>query len=335
MSHHDVYGIGNALLDIEFEVDDAFLVDNDIAKGHMTLVDERRMHDILSQLGEGPTLRRSGGSAANTLVAVQAFGGSAFYSCRVADDEVGRFFLGDLNALGIATNYSRVGAPSNGDAHSGRCISLVTRDAERSMNTFLGISESLDPADVVPEALAQSRCLYIEGYLCSSDSGRAAAVRAREIAQEENVRTSMTLSDPAMVEFFRDQLVEMLGNGIDHLFCNEEEALTWAKTDRLDIAERELQDIAPTLNITLGSRGSLAIDHKQRTHVAGFETRAVDTTGAGDMYAGACLHALAQDAEAPAAARFANYCAAANVGQFGARLQSLGEYQNLLAKYVP
>ena len=322
---YDVYGIGNALVDMEYEVHDEFLQDNDVPKGLMSLVDTDRIAEIVERLDRPPSLRMSGGSAANTAVAVRGFGGRAFYSCRVADDPTGRFFLDELAALGIQTN--RTGVIE--DQPSGRCVSMVTDDAERSMYTCLGVSETLDPSDVVPSALAESRYLYVEGYLCSSPTGRLAAIRAREIAESEGVPVTLTLSDPSMIEFFRDELIAMLGNGVDHLFCNTEEALAWAKTDRLDIAANELRDIAPRLTITMGAEGALAIEGHSQHHAPGVETRAVDTTGAGDMFAGACLYALSQGAALLDASRFANFCAARTVSQFGARLATIDDYQGL------
>ena len=197
------------------------------------------------------------------------------------------------------------------------------------MNTCLGVSETLGPGDINAEALAAATYLYIEGYLASSGSGRAAAVHAREVAETEGVRTSMTLSDPAMVEFFRDSLTTMLGNGVHQLFCNEEEALAWTRTDRIDIAANELCDIAPCVNITLGSAGCLVATPAGRRRVPGFRVTAKDTTGAGDIYAGACLYVLTQGGSADAAARFANYAAAQLVTRYGARLAQADAYVTL------
>ena len=323
---YDVYGIGAALLDVEYAVEDGFLADHGIAKGHMTLVDEDRMQTLLDAL-EGETPKRmSGGSAANTIYAVQAFGGTCYYSCRVAGDDTGARFLAEIASAGVAVRPHDPARPGQ----SGRCLVLVTEDAERSMNTLLGASELLDPDDIDPAALARSRFLYVEGYLASSDTGRAAATRAREIAEAEGVLTSLTLSDPSIVTSFRGDLLKMLGNGVHLLFCNEEEALDWTGADRLDIAATELADIAPHLFITLGRAGSLAVSPAGHREVAGFEVPAVDTTGAGDIYAGACLHALCGGGAPADAARFANYAAAQLVTRAGPRLPDPASYRALL-----
>lgn len=324
---YDVYGIGNALVDFEYRVSEEFLRDNNIARAHTTLVDGEQMADLRESLDGHDTHRTSGGSAANTAYAVAAFGGRAFYACRVAADEDGGFFLRELDDAGVGTKQGQ-----RPEGITGRCVSMVTPDAERSMYTFLGISEELCPEDLDHRALARSQYLHIEGYLCSSPTARAAVAEAREAARAEGVRVSLVISDPAMVLFFREGLEEMLGNGVDQLFCNEEEALTWTKTDRLDIATNELKDIAPHVNITLGARGSLVISPKQTAEVPGVPAQAVDTTGAGDMYAGACLYALATGASPTEAARFAGAAAAKTVSAFGARLPSPADYRALLAK---
>lgn len=321
---YDIYGIGNALVDAEYPVDETFLRDRSIAKGHMTLVSEEEIEAIATELLGRESRRMSGGSAANTVYAVQGFGGRGFYTGRVGNDETGRHFLDDLRAAGIDT-----GAYRENGGKSGRCLTLVTADAERSMTTYLGVSASLSPDDVNEAALAASRYLYVEGYLASTEPGCAAAVFAREVAESEGVKTSLSLSDPSMVEGFRDALKDMLGNGVTQLFCNEEEALAWTGTDRLDIAATELGDVAPFVNITLGARGSLALSPRGRELSPGRGADAVDTTGAGDIYAGAILYARTAGAVPAEAAGFANFAAAHLVSLHGARLPDLRAYAAL------
>lgn len=328
---YDVYGLGNALVDLEYRVEDGFLRRHGIAKGHMTLVDEQRLNALVADLTDYQPERMSGGSAANSMIAVQGFGGRTFYSCRLADDEVGGYFLGDLRAAGIDTNANA--ARSDGPGRSGRCLVLVTPDAERSMNTFLGISTELGPAELDQEALARARYFYCEGYLSSSPASLAAAIACRELAESAGVKTAISLSDPSMVEFFRDNLTGILGNGVDHLFCNEEEALSWARTDRLDIAVSELKDIGRFLNVTLGKRGSLAVTPHEQSLVPGYEVRAVDTNGAGDMYAGACLYGWCAGMGPAEAAAFGNFAAGQLVQAYGARLRRLDDYRNTLAAF--
>lgn len=328
-SMYDIYGLGNALVDMEYVVDYGFLRRHGIAKGHMTLVDEGRIDALTALLEELRPERMSGGSAANTIIAAEGFGATTYYSCKLADDETGAYFLEDLGAFGVATNANALADKGK----SGRCLVLVTPDAERSMSTFLGISSNLSIADIDEAALANSKYFYVEGYLSSSPESLEAAVACRELAQRERVQTAVTLSDPSMVELFRDNLTRMLGNGVDHLFCNEEEALSWAKTDRLDVAINELKDIARVLNITLGARGSLAITSSDRHEVAAFPTNVIDTNGAGDIYAGACLYGWCAGMESVQAASFANFAAANLVEQYGARLKNMNDYRSVLARF--
>ena len=326
---YDVYGLGNALVDMEYSIDDGFLRDHQIPKGHMTLVDEPTIDRLVSGLEDLSPTRMSGGSAANTLIAVQGFGANTFYSCKVAADETGQHFLADLASAGVVTNDNA----ADGDGKSGRCLVLITPDAERSMNTFLGISSDLTGAELDEQALLASRYFYAEGYMSSAPGSRDAAIGARQIAESAGVKTAISLSDPSMVEFCRDDLQKILGNGVDHLFCNEEEALTWARTDRLDIAVTELKDIGKHLNITLGAKGSLAVSGHEQTLVEGFPANAVDTTGAGDMYAGGCLYGWSQGMDAAQAAALGNYAAATLVQAYGARLKSGNDYLQTLGSF--
>ena len=326
---YDVYGLGNALVDIEYPVDEGFLQRHGIAKGHMTLVDETRLDLLMADLQALDPERFSGGSAANTLMAVQGFGGNCFYSCRVAEDDVGRHFLDDLTGAGIGAN--RNAAVSTG--RSGLSLILITEDAERSMNTFLGVSSQLNADTIDESALAAARTLYVEGYLTSSPPSLLAAIAARRLADERGVATAVSLSDPSIVLSFRKEMERLLGNGVDWLFCNEEEALTWAKTDRLDLAIAELKDIGKVCFLTLGRRGSLSVVKGKPTKAPGFPAAAVDTTGAGDIYAGACLYGLTIGMAEAAAARFGNFAAAALVQCYGARLRDASQYRRLLEAF--
>jgi sugar/nucleoside kinase (ribokinase family) len=329
MTPFDVFGLGNALVDMEYTVDDGFLRRHGIDKGHMTLVDEDRLLTLIGHLEDLTPHRTSGGSAANTLIAAQAFGAPGYYVCRVASDDTGRFFLDDLRRIGVSTNPH----PTDVAGQSGRCLVLITPDGERSMCTFLGISAQLSPSEINSDALRRSRYLYIEGFLASSTSACTAAIACLEIAREEGAHSVVSLSDVSMVTHFREALQTILGNGVDHLFCNEEEALQWARTDRLDIAINELKDVARSLNVTLGARGSLVATGRSRHLVNGFPVVPLDTNGAGDIYAGACLAGWCAGMPAETAARLGNFAASHLITRFGARLRTVAEYRGLLEEF--
>ena len=320
-----VYGVGNALVDMEYKVDDGFLADHGIDKGLMTLVEEDRLDALSDALKEFTPSRSSGGSAANTVYAVQALGANAAYACKIAHDDTGNYFATEMREAGAHVAQ----AAQVTDGKTGRCLVLITPDAERSMNTFLGISATINTSALQPDVLSRAKYLYIEGYLCSGDDSTDLAIACREHAEASNVRTSITLSDPAMVEFCKDNLVKIIGNGVDHIFCNEEEALAWAGTDRLEIAATELADAGKSLSITLGAKGSYVVSKDGRHEVAGFPSKVLDTNGAGDIYAGASLWGWQQGMTAADAARFANYCAAHLVGRYGARLTDAAAYRDL------
>ena len=326
---YDVFGLGNALVDTEVNVEDNFLDQQNIAKGHMTLIDSARMTELSAALAAQPKNRCSGGSAANTIYAVQGFGLKTTYACKVADDETGHFFVNELRQAGIEINTNAV----SDQGRSGECFIMITDDAERTMNTDLGISSALSVDDVDSSALSQANYFYVEGYLSSSENSTSAAVHCREVAQAANVPVAVSLSDPSMVEFFRQPLETILGNGVHTIFCNEEEALSWAKTDRLDIAINELKDIGQEVYVTIGAKGSIAISKNGQQTTDGVAVKAIDTTGAGDIYAGAVIAARLKDADPRTAARFGNHCASHIVSRYGARLTSLNDYQALQASY--
>ena len=326
---YDVFGLGNALVDIEVKVEDSFLRQEGIAKGHMTLIDSARMGELTERLGERPMNRCSGGSAANTIYAIQAFGHTTSYACKVAHDEAGDFFVSDLAASGVALASARRAQSGS----SGRCLVMISDDAERTMTTDLAVSAELSIDDIEPETVATAHTYYVEGYLSSAETSTAAAIACREIAESNNTQVAVSLSDPSMIEFFRTSLVHMLGNGVNQIFCNEEEALMWATTDRLDVALNELKDIAPEVYVTLGAAGSVAVTRAGQQTAQGYPAKAVDTTGAGDIYAGACIAARLRGAEPRDAARFANYSAATLVANYGARLGGVAAYQRLATTF--
>ncbi|MFQ3324939.1 MAG: sugar/nucleoside kinase (ribokinase family) [Pseudomonadales bacterium] len=318
MKKYQIYGIGAALVDTEIEVNDAFLEQANIEKGLMTLVDEARQQELIALLTDHmvASKRASGGSAANTVIGASYFGAKAYYSCKVANDENGDFYLQDIKDAGVDVDSGRV--KPNGI--TGKCLVLITPDAERSMNTFLGISETFSDDELDLDALASSEYVYIEGYLVTSPTGKAAAISARKHAEANGVKTAISLSDPGMVEFFGDGLQEMVGDKVDLLFSNEDEALGWTKTDTIEDAAEKMKVSANTFAITLGSKGALVFDGQTMHTIAPHVVKAIDTNGAGDMFAGAFLYAITNGFDFAMAGKLACRSAAELVTRFGPRL---------------
>ncbi len=328
MKIYDIYGLGAALVDTEITVDDHNLRTFNIDKGVMTLVDEARQHELMALL-DGHLIkakRASGGSAANSIIAAAQFGSRCFYSCKVADDENGRFYLQDLSRAQVA--YPACALADTGI--TGKCLVMITPDAERTMNTFLGISASLSTADLDLTALAQARFAYIEGYLVTSETGRPAAIALREAAKELGVRTALSLSDPAIVTYFHEGLRAMIGDGVDIVFCNEAEALNFTGASTLEAAFVGLKAIAKTFAVTCGAKGAWVFDGSELQLVASQPVQALDSNGAGDMFAGAFLHGIGRGWSYFDAAAFANRAAGLVVSQFGPRLRP-EQHQQLLA----
>lgn len=328
MSKYHLYGLGAALVDTEIDVTDQDLSNLGVDKGLMTLVDRERQEAILQAL-EGHLVhakQASGGSAANSIIAASYFGAKTFYSCKVADDALGEFYMNDLRAAGVDADYGQKSA----EGVTGTCLVMITPDAERSMNTFLGISETLAVSELNEAALADSEYLYMEGYLVTSTTGRAAAIQARKVAQQHGVKTALSFSDPGMVEFFRDGLAEMIGEGLDMVFCNEDEALGWAQTSDLNQAVAALKAVAKTFAITLGAKGALVYDGHELIEIAPKVVKAVDTNGAGDMFAGAFLYGISNGMSFAEAGRLASHSAAEVVSHYGPRLPA-AKHGELLA----
>lgn len=320
MSQYHIYGIGAALVDTEVEVSDEDLINNNIDKGVMTLVDESRQHELMDTLSDHlvASKRASGGSAANTIIAASYFGANNFYSCKVASDENGDFYIKDMRDAGVAL-------PPNGGTHegiTGKCLVMITPDAERTMNTFLGISETVSANELDSQAIEQAQYVYIEGYLVSSATGRDAAIQLRQQAESKGVKTALSLSDPAMVQFFRDGLSEMIGDKVDLLFCNLDEALGYTQTENIDDAVNSLKEIANEFAITLGSEGALLYDGENTIAIEATATKAIDTNGAGDMFAGAYLYGITHGYSREQAGKLASAAAAKVVSQYGPRLQA-------------
>lgn len=322
MTQYSVYAIGAALVDTEIQVNDNDLDTMAVEKGLMTLVDQERQAELMSHL-QGHLVganHASGGSAGNSMIATALFGAPTFMSCKVADDADGDIYLADLEASGVAHSLTN----RRGSGTTGKCLVLITPDAERSMNTYLGVSETLSVAEVDDQAIAASDWVYLEGYLVTSPTGHEAALHTRKVAEANNVKTAISFSDPGMVMYFRDNMEQLVGDGVDLVFCNEAEALEWGKTDNLEAALEAIKQVAKRFVVTLGAKGAIAFDGSASYQIDAHTVEALNTNGAGDMFAGAFLYALSRGEGFQRAGEFAVRAAGEVVKYFGPRLQAEG-----------
>jgi len=323
MKKYDIYAIGNAIVDKEFEVTDDIFKQQNIEKGMMTLVEKDHQQILLQELKDrfGLKKRASGGSAANSIIATQYFGGQVFLSCKTADDEPGEFYNKDLIAAGVDTNTNEIESSGANGSSTGKCIVMISPDAERTMCTHLGVAGDLGPEELDPEALRNSSYLYIEGYLITSPKARDAVLQARNIAKENNIKTALTFSDPSMVEFFGNDMKLFVGEGVDILFCNQEEACIWTGEKDVHKAAEKLKNSAVQFAITLGAKGALLYDGIEFINIAPYPAKAIDTNGAGDMFAGAFMYAITHGHSFSVAGKLACRASSEVVCNFGPRLE--------------
>lgn len=318
MAKYNVYGIGNAIVDIVTEVDHDFFQKNEIEKGVMTLVDEKRQHHLMKAIDMKRSRMSGGGSAGNTVVAINQFGGKSFYSCLVSNDELGKFFLEDLKRNGVDTNLKHENCP---DGITGKCLVMTSPDAERTMNTFLGISSFLSPEHLDENAIKNSTYVYLEGYLVASPKGLEAIKQAKKIAEKNGVHVALTFSDASMVKYFPNQMEEIVGASVDMLFCNEEEAMIYTGTNSVKEAREALKKVAKKFSITLGANGALIYDGDTFIQIEPYKVKAIDTNGAGDMFAGAFMYGVTHGHSYAEAGKLASLASSRIVSQFGPRME--------------
>ena len=329
MNKYDVYGIGNALVDIEYHSSSEKLAELGIAKGLMTLIDEHQQNNLMTHLGDSHESMACGGSAANTIIGLAQMGAKTHFDCRVANDITGQFFVKDLHDSGV---HSSLILNETLTGVTGKCLVFATPDADRTMNTFLGASAMLDVGDVDEEAISHSALVYLEGYLVSADCTRNAAIQARRAAESMGVKIALTLSDPNMVVFFRDGMLEMLGDGVDLLFANEDEVCELAQSKDIGDAIAAVKKVAKTFAITRGKQGALLYDGSELIEIAAHPVEAIDTLGAGDLFAGAFLYGQSQGIGFQQCGDLASLASSKIVTQYGPRLAT-SDTQKLLASF--
>ena len=312
----DVLAIGDAIVDVIAHVDEDFLVEERLVKGSMQVLDAEGAKRLYSKMPQAK--ETSGGSAANTMAGVAALGGRAGFVGQIADDQLGDIFAHDIRALGVEFRT----APLKGGLPTGRCLIVVTPDAQRTMNTFRGAAHELTVAALDGEQIRDSAILYLEAYLWRSKGPRAAMDDAMRIAHQAGRKVAFTLSDIACIAPHRAEMMAMIEAGaIDLLFANENEICELADLADRDSAVAAIQGKVPLLVVTCGADGALAIERGRRVEVpiARIGRPVVDTTGAGDLFAAGFLVGQARDRDLEQSLRIGAVAAAEVISHVGAR----------------
>jgi sugar/nucleoside kinase (ribokinase family) len=310
----DVVILGSAIVDVIAHADDSFLTEWALAKGSMALVDSERAEAIYAAMGPG--VETSGGSAANTAVGVASFGGKAAFIGKVRDDQLGAVFVHDIRASKVAYDV----APAQAGPPTARCLILVTPDAQRTMNTNLGIAGELDASDVESELVASGAVTYCEGYLWDVDTAKTAIKAAMRTAREAGRRVAFTLSDPFCVDRHRADFLDLVIGDVDVLFANETEICSLYELGGFDDALQVVRRQCELAFLTRGALGSVVVAGGD-VHVidAAPVDEVIDTTGAGDQYAAGALYALTHGLDVASAGRLGSLAAAEVIGHIGPR----------------
>lgn len=318
MKKFQVVGIGNAMVDVLTQETEAFLTEAGIEKGIMQLIDMDRAVDLYSRIGAAKEI--SGGSAANTIAGIAHLGGRTAYVGKVKDDQLGAIFAHDLRAQGAV--YETKLAPKDAAQETGRCIVVVTPDGERSMNTYLGVTEFLEPSDINVDMMADAEWIYLEGYRFDGPESHAAFSKAINACKGHGGKVSITLSDPFCVERHRDAFRMMIREDVDLLFCNRAEMLSMYQTEDFDTALAMAAKEVSIVACTDSDNGAHIMSGGQRWHAPAVPTQIVDATGAGDLFAGAFLWGLTNGHDLETCGRMGCVAASEVISHIGARAES-------------
>ena len=310
----DIVGIGNAIVDVLTTTDDSLLERLSLNKGSMTLIDENKAKEIYGMTTN--RIQRSGGSVANSLACVAQLGGKAAFIGRVRDDNLGEIFTEEISRTGTIFKTP----PSSVGPSTARCLIFVTPDAQRTMCTYLGASVLLEPNDIDLSAVREAKILYLEGYLWDNPAAKNAFIKAAEIAKNSGRKVALSLSDSFCVNRHRESFIKLVEDHIDILFANEDEITTLYKSSSLSTALKKLKKKCDLAAITIGEKGSILISNGKEINIEPFIMgKAIDTTGAGDLYAGGFLKGLADGLEPELSAKIGSICAGQIVTQLGSR----------------
>lgn len=314
-ARHDVLCIGNAIVDIIGQSDDAFLVRESIQKGGMTLIDEARAEHLYGAMG--PATVASGGSAGNTAAGVASFGGQVAYFGKVRDDELGGLFSHDIRAIGADFNS----APATSGPKTARCMIFVTPDGERSMNTYLGACTQLGPEDIVPATVEGAKVTYLEGYLWDPPAAKEAFRKASTIAHDAGRSVALTLSDSFCVDRYRAEFLDLMRTGVvDIVFANEAELKSLYTTSDFDSAVAAIRNDVGLAVVTRSELGAIAVTRGETVSAPAYPVETlVDTTGAGDLFAAGYLFGHTQGRERRDCLRLGALAAAEVISHVGPR----------------
>ena len=314
---YDVVGIGNAIVDILAYCNDNFLIENNISKGHMKLLDIEQITELYNLIE--PVAQISGGSAANTMVGIASLGGHTAYIGKVSDDHFGRIFTHDIRAAGV--NYD-ASSHSNG-ASTARSIILVTPDGERTMNTYLGISPELGYTDLNSKTIEAGSILYLEGYLFDASSAKNSFYQAAKIARSAGRKVSLTLSDSLCVDRYRGEFLDFVKSDVDILFANESEINALYDVKNFNDAAQKVQRDVHIAALTRGEKGSVIVSKKETIGVpSSYVKKVINTTGAGDLYAAGFLHGFINNFDLGLCARIGSLAASKIISNIGARAKA-------------
>ena len=318
MKKYDVFGIGNALVDCVCMVDDSFLVENNIEKGIMTLVDKEKQKLLIEKIKNTKPFIQSGGSVSNSIFVLSQLGGSGYSSFLVSDDDFGNIYINDLKNNGVKIGEKKYTIAAG---MTGSCLVLTTPDAERTMNTCLSISTKYSIKNISFDDLNNSKYLYIEGYLITSELSMQAIHDCISYCKKNDIKIALTFSDLSMVKFFKDKLESILKYKIDLLFCNEEEAKAFSEKPSLNESSNFLLQFSKLVVITRGDKGSFIVSSKEKINIDSVKTDAIDTVGAGDAFSGAFLFGINNGMGLENSGKLASALSSKVVSKIGPRLE--------------
>ncbi len=310
----DLVGLGNAIVDIIVNTKDEFLEINNLVKGSMNLINSDQSQTLLNNCKVIKQI--SGGSSANTVVSLAELGNDVQFIGRVKNDQFGNFFSSDIKKSKTTFNTP----PTEGGASTAHSIILITPDAQRTMCTYLGASIEFEPKDIDFSVLKESKYLYLEGYLWDSELAKNAFLKAAQIAKLSNTKIILSLSDSFCVDRHRESFLELIDNYVDIVFCNESEVLSLFKKDKLVNCQGDLSSLCELVVVTLGSNGSLIINKNDIEVIKSITTgEIIDTTGAGDIYAGGFIHGLINNYSLKKCGEIGSICAGQIITELGSR----------------